>query len=303
MVNSQPIRGFVAAPFTAMHPDRSINVDLIPAYAAHLAATGVSGAFVNGTTGEGYSLTREERMATAEAWVRAASGTLRVIVHVGAESIADARALAAHAEEIGADAIASMSPVFFKPDVEGLVTYCAEIASAAPGLPFYYYHMPSMTGLFIPVVDFLSRATDRIPTLRGVKYTHYDLMDFKRCAALADGRFDLLFGRDEILLSALVLGTEGMVGSTYSYAMPLFSRLMDAWRAGRLDEASSIQERIMRMVGILERNGGGLAAGKSLMTAVGLELGPLRLPNRSLDAAAASKAITEARELGVFGGA
>ncbi|TVQ20827.1 MAG: dihydrodipicolinate synthetase, partial [Spirochaetaceae bacterium] len=180
MVNSQPIRGFVAAPFTAMHPDRSINFDLIPAYAAHLVATGVAGAFVNGTTGEGYSLTLAERMATAEAWVRSAAGKLRVIVHVGAEALADARALATHAAQIGADAIASMAPVFFKPDMDGLIAYCADLAGSAPRLPFYYYHMPSMTGLFIPVVDFLSRAADRIPTLRGVKYTHYDLMDFKR---------------------------------------------------------------------------------------------------------------------------
>ena len=300
-MNSQPIRGFVAAPFTAMHPDRGINIDLIPAYAAHLVATGVAGVFVNGTAGEGYSLTRQERMATAEVWVRSAAGKLRVIVHVGAESVVDATALAAHAEDIGADAIGSMAPVFFKPDVDGLIAYCAGIAAAAPALPFYYYYMPSMTGSFLPVVDFLVRSADRIPTLRGVKYTHYDLMDFKRCAALSGGRFDLLFGRDEILLSALVLGAGGMVGSTYSYAMPLFSELLAAYRAGRLPEASAIQERVMRMVGILERNGGGVAAGKALMAGVGLELGPLRLPNRSVESAAAAKAIDEARELGVFG--
>ena len=300
MVNSQPIRGFVAAPFTAMHPDGQVNLDAVPAYVEHLVASGVTGVFVNGTTGEGYSLTREERMATAGAWVRAAAGKLKVIVHVGAESITDALALAGHAGQVGADAVGSMAPVFFRPDLDSLVAYCAQVAAAASETPFYYYHIPSMTGLFIPVVDFLSRAADLIPTLRGVKYTHYDLMDFKRCASLADGRFDLLFGRDEILLSALVLGAQGMVGSTYNYAMPLFAALLAAWQAGHLEEAAAIQERVMRMVGILERNGGGLVAGKALMCGVGLELGSPRLPNRVLDSTAASKAVEEARALGVY---
>lgn len=299
-MTSEPIRGFVAAPFTPMHQDGSIRFDLIPRYVAHLKASGVTAIFVNGTTGEGYALCREERQAAAEAWVSEARGSLQVIIHVGAESMADARALAAHAQEIGADAVGAMPPVFFRPNVDGLVEWCRDVAAAAPDLPFYYYHIPSMTGLLVPIASFLARAGDRIPTLRGVKYTHYDLMDFRLCASLDGGRYDLLFGRDEILLSALVLGARGMVGSTYNYAMPLYRQLMSLYEAGRLDEAAAAQERVMRMVQILERNGG-VAAGKALMCGTGIDVGPLRFAGARLTAEACAQAVEEARALGVYG--
>ncbi len=299
-MSSQPIRGFIAAPFTPMHPDGRIDLSRIPGYAAHLRASGVHGVFVNGTTGEGYALSRDERTAAAEAWVRESGDEMLVIVHVGAESLADARTLASHAQAIGADGIASMSPVFFRPVLAGLVEWCRTIAAAAPDLPFYYYHIPSMSGFDVPVVDFLDQAGGRVPTLRGVKYTHHDLMDFRLCASIDGGRFDLLFGRDEILLSALALGAQGMVGSTYNYAMPLFNELITEFRAGRFDEAAAVQERAMRMVKILEANGGGVVAGKAMMRGAGLDLGSCRVA-RPLGEDVVEGAVEAARSLGVFG--
>ncbi len=299
-MSSEPIRGFVAAPFTPMHPDGRVDFDRIPAYAAHLRASGVRGVFVNGTTGEGYALSCDERMQAAESWVRESGDELLVIVHVGAESLVDASRLAAHAQQIRADGIASMSPVFFRPGLAGLVDWCRKVAAAAPELPFYYYHIPSMTGMDVPIVDFLDQAGGRVPTLRGVKYTHHDLMDFRLCASLDNRRYDLLFGRDEILLSALVLGTEGMVGSTYNYAMPLYHAIMSAFREGRLDEAARVQERVMQMVSILVANGGGVAAGKALMRGTGLDMGPSRVGSPVADDVA-DAAVAAARSLGAYG--
>eukprot|EP01035_Chromulina_nebulosa_P062885 gene62885-86003_t len=106
-------RGLIAAPFTPFNADRSVNLNVIPAYARFLRANGVSAAFVCGTTGEGLSLTLEERLAIAEAWVKAAQ--LPVIVHVGHTCLADARALTAHAAKIGAAAVSALAPMFFKP--------------------------------------------------------------------------------------------------------------------------------------------------------------------------------------------
>jgi N-acetylneuraminate lyase len=86
-------RGLTAAPFTPFHADRSVNLDVIPAYARFLSANGVSAAFVCGTTGEGLSLTLDERLAVAEKWTQSAGPKLPVIVHVGHTCLADARAL------------------------------------------------------------------------------------------------------------------------------------------------------------------------------------------------------------------
>ena len=108
------------------------------------------GAFVCGTTGEGQSLTSDERRQVAARWCAAAPKHFRVIVHVGHASLAEAKALAAHAAQIGAAAVAATPPYFYKPrTAEDVAACCAEIAAAAPGLPFYYYHFPDITGIDI----------------------------------------------------------------------------------------------------------------------------------------------------------
>jgi N-acetylneuraminate lyase len=145
MINRKT-KGLIAAPFTPFRADGAINLDAVEPYAQWLQRNRVVGAFICGTTGEGPSLTLDERRQLAERWVATAPSGLRVIVHVGHTSLSDCRTLAAHAESIGADSIACLAPFFFKPaGVEGLVTWCEQVAGAAPKLPFYYYHLPSRT--------------------------------------------------------------------------------------------------------------------------------------------------------------
>lgn len=272
--------GLIAAPFTPFRADGSLQLDAIPGYARYLRSSGVVGAFVCGTTGEGASLTLDERRQVAERWVAAAPAGLRVIVHVGHTCLADSRALAAHAQAIGADSIAALAPFFFKPaGVDGLVEWCAQVASAAPRLPFYYYHMPSMTGFTVAVVEFLRAAAGRIPTLAGVKFTFEDLEDFGRCLRFDGGRYDLLFGRDELLHAALMLGARGAVGSTYNFAAPLYQRIIAAFDQGDEPAAAAGQARACAMIQAAVTAGGHpIAAFKSLMRGRGVECGPARPP-------------------------
>jgi len=274
------IRGLVAAPFTPFKADRSINLDVIPTYARFLRGNGVSAAFVCGTTGEGLSLTLEERFAVSAKWVESTSETLPVIVHVGHTCLEDARKLAAHAEKIGAAAVSALAPMFFKPrNTAELVDWCEAVASAAPSLPFYYYNIPSMTGVTLPVAEFLATAADRIPTLVGVKYTYEDFPDYNACVTAAGGRFDILFGRDELLLEGWKAGALGAVGSTYNYAAPIYLRLLAAHKSGDEATARKLQDTAIKMIAIC--NGVGvthLAASKALMTMLAVDCGPVRLP-------------------------
>ncbi|MBM4088798.1 MAG: dihydrodipicolinate synthetase [Planctomycetes bacterium] len=272
--------GLVAAPFTPLRADGAINLDMVEPYAHWLHRNRVVGAFVCGTTGEGMSLTVDERRQLAERWVATAPAGLRVIVHVGHTSLADCRALAAHAESIGADSIACLAPFFFRPaGVEGLVTWCEQVAAAAPKLPFYYYHMPSMTGVSVKVSEFLGFAGKRIPSLAGVKFTFEDLDDFRRSLEIEDGRFDLLFGRDELLLSALKLGARGAVGSTYNYAAPIFHALIASHQQGDEARAGQLQALAVRMIdAFLECGAQPVAAFKWFMNQTAIECGPVRLP-------------------------
>src|SRR5262249_42077714 len=161
--------------------------------AAHLLANGISTVFVGGTTGESHSLSLSERLALAERWLQVARGSaLRVIVHAGGNCLVDARALAAHAPKPGAPPHAAVAPSYFKPrTIDALVQCLAEITSAAPETPFYYYDIPSMTGLHLPLADFFERAAARLPSLAGLKFSNPDLLTFQFCLRAAGGRFEV----------------------------------------------------------------------------------------------------------------
>lgn len=283
---SKSLHGLIAAPFTPFHVDGSLAPEIIPAFARQLVRNGVNGAFICGTTGEGHSLSAAERREVAEAWRAATPPELALIVHVGHLSYVEGRELAAHAQKIGADAIASIAPSFFKPASVGeLVDWCALVAAGAPDLPFYYYHMPSMTGVTVKAASFLALARDRIPNLAGVKFTFEDLEDFSASLAVDPEKFDVFFGRDEILLSGLELGARGAVGSTYNYSAPVYQKVIAAHAAGDLETARREQARAQAFIEVMARHGG-LPAGKAIMQLIGIDCGPVRRPLRSLDAAA-----------------
>ncbi len=276
------IEGIVPAVFTPLHPDGSLNLGLVPPIVERLAAQGAAALYVCGATGEGPSLAIDERMAVAEAYVQAAQSRLPVIVQVGHDSLCEARRLAAHAQAAGAQAISATPPAFFKVDgVERLVDCLAEVCAGAPELPFYYYHIPRLTNVRIDVVELLRLARERLPNLQGVKYSDFTIFELQACVELEGGRFNILFGSDEMLLSGLAGGAQGAVGTTYSFALPLYRRIYTAFREGRIDEAQRLQGLSVQMVRTLNRYGtssSNLPPMKSMMKLSGLDCGPLRLP-------------------------
>ncbi len=292
------LTGLIAAPFTAMNADLTLNLDLIKKQAQYLAGNGVAGAFVCGTTGEGASLTVSERMQVAETWLATAPKHLQIIVHVGHTSVRESQNLAGHAARYGARAFATIGPTFFRAtNLKQLVDFCAEVAAGAPNLPFYYYHMPSITGADLPMYDFLRLAGRSIPNLAGIKFTHENLMDYRRCLEFEGGRYDILFGRDEILLAALSMGAKGAVGSTYNYMPSLYCRVVDAFQKGDLETARRFQSQAIEIIAIMARNGG-LPAGKAMMKLIGLDCGPVRSPLQNLTSEATEAFAVELKSAG-----
>ena len=278
------LAGLIAATFTPLQADGSLALERIDAYADFLLRQRLTAVFVCGTTGESLSLSTAERMQVTERWQEVLAGQLPVIVNVSHNSLADGRALAEHAQRIGAAAISAMAPCFFKPALPELVVFAGAIAAAAPRLPFYFYHIPSLTGVSWPMARFLEAAGDKIPTLAGLKFTFEDLMDLQNCLRLNSGRYQILFGRDEILLAGLALGCRGAVGSTYNFAAPLYQQVIAAFQAGDLPRAQAHQQRAVQMISLAVKYGG-LPAMKALMRLHGVECGPVRLPLRALTAA------------------
>jgi N-acetylneuraminate lyase len=279
----QPLHGLVAAPHTPFHADGSLNLDVVEQQAAHLLKGGVGSVFIGGSTGEGSSLSLEERRLLARRWSEVVRGTkLRLVVHVGTNCLADARVLAVQAEELGATAIGALAPSYFKPrSLDALIACCAEIASAAPETPFYYYDIPVLTGVSLSTPDFLAQAKDRIPTLAGLKFTNPDLMAYQFCIRADGGRWDVPFGVDEHMLGALAMGAQGAVGSGFNFAAPVYQRLLAAFSRGDLAAAREEQFRAVRLIQLFAGLGY-MGAAKAAMGMLGVNVGPARLPNQNL---------------------
>lgn len=280
----QHLNGLIAAPFTPMNTDGTLNLDMIPEYYRTLKANGVNGAFICGSTGEGVSMTAAEKKAVMHAWGSCA-GTdkdFTVMPLLGGTSLADCRELALYARETGMDAISFTAPFYFKPaNVKALAECCTEIASIVPDLPFYYYHIPVLTGVNFPMIDLLKELDGKLPNFAGIKYTHEDFMDFLSCLNFREGKYDMLWGRDENMLAALALGAKGAVGSTFNYAAPLYYKLIDAFQQGDLNSARTLQQRSIDMIRLLGKYGG-IATGKAYMKLIGLNCGEFRLPVKNM---------------------
>jgi len=292
--------GLIAAAFTPFHEDGSLHLEMIPALVDKLVEDGLTGIFVCGSNGEGPNMTTEERMQVAAAFVRAANKRLQIIVHVGHSSIRESRKLAAHAQSIGADAFSSVAAFYFKPDaLHTLIECMAEIASAAPGLPFYYYHIPTLTGVGMDMMQFLQDAGRRIPNLAGIKYTAATIHEFQSCLTLDGGRYDVLFGFDELLLPALSIGTRGAIGSTYTFAAAEYLKTIRLFEERETIQAREQHAFMVEVIRIFARYPS-VPAQKAIMKMLGWDFGPCRLPLVTLDDAQYERLHRELASVGFF---
>ncbi|MFD1631424.1 dihydrodipicolinate synthase family protein [Pseudopedobacter beijingensis] len=298
MINK--IEGLVAAPFTPMHPDKSLNLDIIQEYATFLEQNKVTGAFVCGSTGEGVALSFKEKQSLIEKWGEVKVHTLKRIALVGGTSITECIELAEIAQKSNFDAIALIAPYYFKvKSPEALADFCIEIGKAVPNINMYYYHIPALTGAFVEMHPFLKAIDGKLDNFSGIKFTHEDLMDYKLCLNFENQKYDLLWGRDEVFLSALAIGAKGAVGSTFNYAAPLYYGLIKAFDAGDLINARLLQDKSIAIVEILKKYGG-MATGKAFMKAVGIDCGTFRFPIENMQESKYEEFIKDLHDMDFF---
>lgn len=297
----EKLDGYIAAPFSPMQANGELNLDLVPEYSDFLIRNGLDGVFVSGSTGEGALLTREERMSLVEKWIEAGKGKLKVVVHSGGCNLKDQERLATHAQEKGAWAVASMAPAFLPPGRnEELVEYCKAIAAAAPALPFYYYHIPALNGVHLSVPDLLKAAAKQIPNFAGVKYTWMNMFEFEQCRHIADGRFEMLWGLDEMFLDGLAYGNRSGVGGTYNHCFSLYRDMKKAYELKDMEKCRKLQHQSHQFVEILVKYRGNLMGGKRIMKFLGMDCGPNRLPLQNISEQEEAAMRKELEAIGFF---
>lgn len=280
----EKIIGLIDAPFTPFHENGDLNLEPIEKYAAMLQNNGLQGVFINGSSGEGYMLTTEERMQLAERWLKVAPKGFKVIVHVGSCCLRESQKLAAHAQEIGAWGIGSMAPPFPKISrIEELVKYCEAIANSAPDLPFYYYHIPAFNGAFLPMLELLKAVDGRISNFAGIKYTFESLYEYNQCRLYKNGKFDMLHGQDETILPSLAQGgAQGGIGGTTNYNGRELVGIIEAWKKGDIETAREKQNFSQEVINVICRYRGNIVGGKRIMKLLGFDLGPNRVPFQNM---------------------
>ncbi|MEO9145438.1 MAG: dihydrodipicolinate synthase family protein [Ginsengibacter sp.] len=283
-MKTQHLQGLIAAPFTPMDKKGNLNVSLIPKYYQFLKHNKVAGAFICGSTGEGVSLTTDEKKSVIKAWADATKGdkSFKVMTLVGGTSIEDCKDVAKYAQQVGLYGVSFTAPFYFKPANAAVLAECCKlIADTVPDMPFYYYHIPVLNGCNVSMIDLLKNVHETIPNFAGIKYTHEDFMDFLSCLNFQKGKYDMLWGRDENMLSALALGAKGAVGSTFNYAAPLYYNLIDAFNKNDFKKAQALQQQSIDMITLLGKYGG-IATGKAYMKLIGIDCGEFRLPVKNM---------------------
>lgn len=292
------------AVFTPMFDDGSIHYRKIGALYQRCIESGFNGIFLNGTTGECMSLSVEERKKILEAWTdcrrKHNNPSFKIFVHVGNNNLYEAADLADHAQAQGANGIAMVPTFYFRPrTLADLVDQCKHVAAAAPEVPFYYYNIPSLTGVNFPLTAFVEAAIKEIPTFSGLKNSFNDLVDYQQCLHFAKDKYQMYWGTDEVFMMVYAAGNRHYVGSTYNFMGSIYFKMLDAYHAGNLEKLTSLEAEATGIYRILNEYNS-LIAGKEVMRHIGIDCGPVRRPLKSLKASETASLLERLQKTSFF---
>jgi dihydrodipicolinate synthase/N-acetylneuraminate lyase len=232
------LTGAIAAAVTPL-ADRGedLDTDAIGPLARFLAERGIDGVLACGTTGEGILLSVPERRRVAERFVQARPEGFQVAIHAGAQSTSDTVELAAHAKEVGADAVAVIAPPYFPLDERALVEHLRAAAEACGPLPFYVYEFSGRSGYAIPV-PVIERLRETSPNLAGLKVSD---TPWNAVEPYALEGLDLFVGSEPLVLEALEHGADGAVSGLATAFPEIVAALVHERDASASERVSALR--------------------------------------------------------------
>lgn len=243
MKNLNKYRGIFPAFYACYDETGAISPERVRAFTEYLIGKGVNGLYVGGSSGECIYQSVEERKLLLENVMAAAGGRVTIIAHVACNNTADSRALAAHAERLGADAIAAIPPIYFHLPPYGIAKYWNDISDAAPNTDFIIYNIPQLAG--VALSSTLLREMLKNPRVIGVKNSSMPVQDIEMWR---DEGALVFNGPDEQLLSGLAAGAIGGIGGTYAVMPELYLRIYALVGEGRIPEARAIQDACCHII-------------------------------------------------------
>ena len=236
-------QGIIPAFYACYDAEGKINPEAVRALTRWFVEKGVKGLYVGGSSGECIYQSKEERKVVLENVMAEAKGKLTVIAHVACNNTADSQELAAHAESLGVDAIASIPPIYFHLPPYAIAKYWNDISDAAPNTDFIIYNIPQLAGVSLTVP--LLKEMLKNPRCIGVKNSSMPTQDIQMWR---DEGAIVFNGPDEQLISGLVMGATGGIGGTYGAMPELYLKLYECVKEGRLDTALEIQNDCCRII-------------------------------------------------------
>lgn len=276
--------GILPAFYACYDDQNEVSVPRTRAFARYLVRKGVQGLYVGGSSGECIYLEKEERMQILEAVMAEVKGECTVIAHVGCNNTRESMQLAAHAESLGVDAIASIPPIYFRLPDYAILQYWNDISSAAPHTDFVIYNIPQLAGTALTAPLFTEVLKN--PRVIGVKNSSLPAQDIETFVRLGNGRCVVFNGPDEQFVAGRAMGAAGGIGGTYGAMIELFLKMDALIREGRYAEAEPIQHEVNAIIGELCACRGNMYAVIKAVLKIneGLELGSVRAPLPALTA-------------------
>lgn len=285
------VTGVIPAMVTPFDENEALDEGRLRALIEFLIERKLEGLYITGSTGESFLMSPEERKRVVEVTVKAVDGRLPIIAHIGAIGTRSSIDLAQHAEANGVDAISSVPPFYWGFSADQIHGYYADITRSTR-LPMIAYNVP-MAALGFDVIKRIAS----IDGVVGVKYTaatHHEIIRIKE-----EIRKDFIVysGSDEMAMSGLSYGADGIIGSFYNNMPEIWQGIRDAVAAGNLADAKRLQE-IGNAVIFFSLPRGGVAMIKRSMAWQGCDTGYVRRPlGTYIDKAAEEKLKDEFRAL------
>ena len=236
-------QGIIPAFYACYDAEGAISPKAVRELTQYFIDKGVKGLYVGGSSGECIYQSVEERKLVLENVMAVAKGKLTIIAHVACNNTADSRELAAHAESLGVDAIASIPPIYFHLPDRAIAKYWNDISDAAPNTDFIIYNIPQLAGVALSIP--LLKEMQKNPRVIGVKNSSMPVQDIQMWK---DEGAIVFNGPDEQLLSGLAAGAIGGIGGTYGAMPELFMKIRELFLAGEMEKAREIQNECCRII-------------------------------------------------------